>query len=132
MSDPDDSVSSGALPGLTNVPASTLPPSISTQVPAPRQPAVTTLPPVTKMAPNPNTTTSGTATAPDYAKIHSALGSNSLVRSTVATLPKFTGNENYINWSDQTLLTFKYCGIEKILTGKWAKPLVVANDADSE
>ena len=60
------------------------------------------------------------------------LGLNSLVRSTMTILPKLTRNENYINWSDQTLLAFKYCGIEKILTGVWTKPAVVANDADSE
>ena len=48
------------------------------------------------------------------------------------TLPKLTGNEDYINWSDQTLLAFKYCGIDKILMGDWTKPAVSTGDATSE
>jgi len=69
---------------------------------------------------------------PDYAKIHTALGSNSLVKSAMTTIPKLTGNEDYINWSNHLVAALRYCGIEKILTGDWAEPSVTTNDVDSE
>ena len=72
------------------------------------------------------------AKAPNYTKLHTTLGSNSLVKSAVTTIPQLTGNENYINWSDQVAAAFRYCGIEKILTGEWEKPEVKSSDPDSE
>jgi len=68
----------------------------------------------------------------DYGKIHSALGANSLVKSAITTIPKLTGNEDYLGWSDQIRVALRYCGIEKILTGEWDKPAVTTSDADSE
>lgn len=58
----------------------------------------------------------------NFTEIHAALSANSLVGSAIATIPMLTGNEDYINWSDQVITVFKYCGIEKILTGEWTKP----------
>ena len=78
---------------------------------------------------------SSTAVAPktpNYSKLHIALGSNSLVKSAVTTIPKLVGNKNYINWSDQVIAAFRYCGVEKILTGEWGKPEVKSQDPDSK
>ena len=80
------------------------------------------------MAPKTSTTT----TPPEYTKIHSALGSNSLVKTTINTIPKLTGNENYVFWSDRVIAVLRYCKIEKILTGDWTKPTVTQGDAASE
>ena len=69
---------------------------------------------------------------PDYLKIHSALGKNALVKSAMVTIPKLTGNEDYINWSDQLIGVLNYCGIDKIVTGEWAQPAVIKGNTDSE
>ena len=68
----------------------------------------------------------------DFAKVHTNLGANSLVKSAVTRVPMLTGEENYTNWSDQLMAVLEYCGIEKILTGDWAQPTIDANDASSE
>ena len=118
--------SSGELPGLLGISEPTQTPSISIFTPA-------TQPPPKLATPVAKTTTSNTMSKlPDYAKIHAALGSNGLVKSAMTTIPKLTGNEDYINWSDHLVAALRYCGIKKILTGDWAEPSVTANDADSE
>ena len=73
-------------------------------------------------------TNSGT---PNFTKIHTKLGTNSLVKSTLATIPRLTGTDNYVNWSDHIVNVFDYCGIDKILTGDWKLPSVTTGDADS-
>ena len=132
MSNPDDVLSSGGLPGLQPISASVTTPSISTHV-APRQNPnshVTTTAPAPVMAPG--NTAAATAKGPSFSKLHIALGSNSLIKSAITTIPKLTGNENYINWSDQVIAAFRYCGIEKILTGEWKKPEIITGDTDTE
>ena len=84
------------------------------------------------MAPASTSKGTSTSTPPDYAKLHTALGSNSLVKSAITTIPKLTGNEDYINWSDQLIAVLKYCGVDKILTGEWSQPAVTSGDATTE
>jgi hypothetical protein len=129
---PDDTLSSGALPGLVN-PSITTPfaPSISTLTPNPSSshvPSKTTpIPSTSASASTP--TSSGTA---DYAKLHTALGSNGLLKIIMNTIPKLTGHDDYILWSDQILAAFRYCGVDKILTGDWPAPAVIAGDTATE
>ena len=132
MSNPDDVLSSGGLPGLQPISASVATPSISTHIASHQNPSshVMTTTPAPVMAPG--NTAAATVKGPSFSKLHTALGSNSLVKSAVTTIPKLTGNENYINWSDQVVATFCYCGIEKILTGEWMKPEVITGDGDTE
>jgi len=125
MSNPDETPSTGELPGLTSISALTQAPSISTVVSSPQPPPLNTAP-VTSAMPT------GTSTPPDYAKLHLTLGTNSLAKSAMSTIPKLNGNEDYINWSDQLIAVLNYCGIEKIITGEWAQPAVTQGDKDSE
>ena len=67
----------------------------------------------------------------DYKKLHSALGANNLVKSAMTTIPKLTGNEDFINWSDQLIAALKYCSISKILTGEWTLPTIDPSDTNS-
>jgi hypothetical protein len=73
-----------------------------------------------------------TSTAPNFTKLHTKLGTNSLVKSTLATIPSLTGADNYVNWSDRVTNVFNYCGIDKIHTGDWKAPAVTSGDADSQ
>ena len=73
-----------------------------------------------------------TSALPDYAKLHTALKSNSLVESAASTIPKLTGRDNYGPWSDRVLTLFKYCGIDNILTGVWTVPAATPGDTTSE
>ena len=91
---------------------------------------ITTTAPTPVMAPG--NTTLVMLKGPNLTKLHAALGSTNLVKSTVMMIPKLTGNENYINWSDQVVATFHYCGIEKILLGEWEIPKVVTSDPNSK
>ncbi|KAF9642899.1 hypothetical protein BDM02DRAFT_3230153 [Thelephora ganbajun] len=122
MSDTDNNISSGALPPLASISATTLPPSISTLHPPAPQRAET-------MAPSPSNSTS---TERDYTKIHTALGSNSLIKTAIQMIPKLAGEENYVLWSSSTVAALHYCKINKILTGKWPKPNVTQNDKASQ
>ena len=124
MSTPDETLSTGELPSLVSA-------SISTQIPS-LAPGPTPKPPPLHITPKPPPMPAGTSTTPDYAKLHASLGASGLVKSAIMTIPKLTGNEDYINWSDQAIAVLKYCGIDKILTGEWAEPAVVQADKDSE
>jgi len=92
MSIPDETILTGELPGLTNVPLSTLLTAAPTPAPTSQQPPqhVTTFPP--KMT-----------TDPDFAKLHSSLTSNSLTQTTISAIPKLTGNKNYTFWSNKVI-----------------------------
>ena len=125
MSNPDDTLSSGTLPDLANVLPSTLPPSISSFTPTVATSSKTTMPTT-------STSTASSTASPDFVKIHSALGSNSLIRTTIATIPKLTGNEDYLHWSNKVLGALRYCKIDKILTGDWPKPPVTPGDTNSQ
>ncbi|KAF9647302.1 hypothetical protein BDM02DRAFT_3188127 [Thelephora ganbajun] len=81
------------------------------------------------MAPSPSNSTS---TERDYTKIHTALGSNSLVKMAIQTIPKLAGEENYVLWSSSAVAALRYCKINKILTGEWPKPNVTQNDEASQ
>jgi transposase InsO family protein len=48
------------------------------------------------------------------------------------TIPKLTGHDDYILWLDQILAAFRYCGVDKILTGDWPAPAVIAGDTATE
>ena len=126
MSNPDDVHSSGTLPDLANLLPSTQPPSISTSIPTVTTSLKTVMPATTSPL-----ATSSTG-SPDFVKIHSALGSNSLIRTTIATIPKLTGNEDYLHWSNKVQGALRYCKIDKILTGDWPKPIITAGDSDSQ
>ena len=128
MSNPDITLSSGKLPSLQPISTSTNLPSISTFTPSQQNPSHH----VTTTTPTPTPAIATTAKPPDYSQLHKSLRSNNLVMSTITTVPKLVSNENYINWSDQVVVAFCYCGIEKILTGEWKKPEVKATDASSE
>ena len=124
MSTLDETLSTGELPSLISA-------SISTQTPSPT-PGPTPKPPPKHVTPKPPPMPAGTSTTPDYAKLHVSLGANSLVKSAITTIPKLTGNEDYINWSDQAITVLKYCSIDRILTGEWVEPAVIQADKDSE
>ena len=128
MSDPDITLSSGKLPSLQPISTSTNLPSISTFTPLQQNPSRHIM--TTSPAPTPAMAT--TAKPPDYSQLHKSLGSNNFIKSTVTIIPKLVCNKNYINWSNQVVAAFCYCGIEKIPTGEWKKPEVKATDASSE
>ena len=69
---------------------------------------------------------------PNFAELHTTLRAGNLVESVITKIPKLTGREDYVRWSDQVVTVFKFCGIEKILTGEWTQPVVIDDDTDSE
>ena len=131
MNNPNNAASSGALPGLQHIPISTQPPSISTFTPSLQTSGRHVITAPTPAMPS-GSSTAVVPKTPNYSKLHVALGSNSLVKSAVMTIPKLVGNKNYINWSDQVVATFCYCGVKKILTGEWGKPEVKSQDPNSK
>ena len=100
MSNLNDTILLGGLPALLNVSISTVMPHLQSQT-------AHVTPTTRTMAPASASKGTSTSTPPDYVKLHTALGSNSLVKSAITTIPKLTGNEDYIIWSDQLMLGSK-------------------------
>ena len=69
--------------------------------------------------------------AVDFSAVFSALGTNPLHRNATGRLTTLNGSEDYNTWSHQMTTVFRFCGIDKVLTGEWAKPNVTLDDATS-
>ena len=128
MSNPDDNVSTSELPGLVNVSAATVPPSISTLVP-PRAPSPSH---VTTSGSTSTSSSTSTNMDPDFHALYTALGSNPLLKTALPAIPKLAGVDNYTDWSNKIIRVFNLCKVTKILTGKWAEPTIKPKDTASE
>ena len=128
MSNPDNNILTGELPGLTNVSVVTLPPSISTFVPpqAPSPSHVTT-------SGSTSTSTSTSANMdPNFHALYTTLGFNLLLKTALPVIPKLASVNNYTDWSSKIIRVFNLCKVTKILTGEWAEPIVKPKDAASK
>ena len=128
MSNPDNNVSTGELPGLVNISAATIPPSISTLDP-PRAPSPSH---VTTSGSTSTSSSTSTNMDPDFHALYTALGSNLLLKTVLPAILKLAGVNNYTNWSNKIIRVFNLCKVTKILTGEWAEPTVKPKDTASE
>ena len=126
MSNSGESISTGELPALASLfstlslhgsaqPSASASPLPQQSVP-PHQPL---MPP--KVDPD----------AVDFSAVFLALGTNPLHRNATGRPTTLNGSEDYNTWSHQTTTVFRFCGIDKVLTGEWAKPNVTLDDATS-
>ena len=128
MSNPDNNILTGELPGLVNVSAVTIPTSILTLVP----PQVPSPSHVTTSSSTSTSTSTSANMDPDFHALYTALGSNPLLKTTLPVILKLASVNNYTDWLSKIIRVFNLCKVTKILTGEWTEPTIKPKDVASE